>query len=42
VLVPLVALALFFALYKFKEARLPASDNDAPVAEGTASPADAP
>jgi hypothetical protein len=41
-LVPLLALALFVALSKFKESRLPATQGDsgAPAAEESASPAD--
>jgi hypothetical protein len=39
--VPLLALALFFALSRFKESRLPAqSDGTAPPAEETAPSAD--
>ncbi len=43
-LVPLLALALFIALSKFKESRLPTQSDEAPppVAEESASPADAP
>jgi hypothetical protein len=38
--VPLLALALFFALSRFKESRLPAQSDSAPPAEETSPSAD--